>query len=175
MYSQTFTGSSAYYFLLFLKFQTEEITYDFEHRFTLSNDHISDSEDSTSNDAFLYINPNKSRTTLATQKMDKFLKKFISSISNLQINAAAKDLILKLSTTLVDQINEFNLDLMEDENGMNPIQVLQVSRQYVCDSIDLVSSSYKRKKNVITNNKYVAPIEIAIGTRWAKRSLMEFL
>lgn len=98
--------------------------------------------------------------------MDEFIKKFISSISNLQINVADADLVLKLSTTLVDQLHDFNLDLMEDENGMSPVQVLQVSRRYVRTSIYSVNSNYKRKKNVVANSRYVDPIEIAIGTRW---------
>lgn len=88
-----------------------------------------------SNDVFQNINPNKTRTNLATQKMGESIKKFISSISNLQINIADKDLILKLPVTLVDEINDFNLNLMEDENGISSTQVLQVSRQYVRNSI----------------------------------------
>lgn len=78
--------------------------------------------------------------------MNEFIKTFIASISNLQINIADKDLILKLSSTLVDELNDFNLDLMEGENGMSSKEVLQVSRQYVRNSIYSMNSEYKRKK-----------------------------
>lgn len=112
---------------------------------------------------------------MATQKIDEFVKKFISSISNLQISVADKDLILKLSTTLVDQLNDFNLDLLEEENDMSPKQVLQVSRQYVRTSIYSVNSNYKRKKTssqtVATLIRLKSPLEQDGQT--AKRNLME--
>lgn len=101
--------------------------------------------------------------------MSDFLTSFILSITQLKITEKDRNILLKLCAKLVSKLNSFNLILIEEDNDMSASQVLDVTSKFVNATIFNVDSKYKRDKSVKANHSYVAPREVAIGTRYELR------
>lgn len=138
--------------------------HEFEHQFVLSEENQSKHNDDEQ--TFKYVNSNRSATATATSKLDDFMKMFIRSITNMKMTEADVNCIMKLSASLVENLNAFNLSLIEDDNGLTVAQTFGVTCKYVQSSIFAVNTKYKRTKNAKSNEFFVAPTEVAIGTRW---------
>lgn len=122
-----------------------------------------------SNETFSYSNPNKNLTTIASEKLNVFLKSFIVSIVGMKIAQKDINLIFKSSACLVAKVNEFNKSLIKDNNGLEVNQAIQTSTAFVQSHLLAVSSRHRRNKIVASNPLYVTPKEVAIGTRWESR------
>lgn len=59
-----------------------------------------------------------------------------------------------------------NSILIDDENGLNPLQALDLMTAFICKKIKRIDSRYKREKIFTSHPLYVAPREIAVGTRF---------
>lgn len=143
-----------------------ELSYIFEHRFDL-NAEPSFNESST--DLITYINPKRSATSIASNDMLEFMNTFIYSFSQVKLTEKDRTIRLKSCIQLVKQLNSFNLSLIEDNNGMTPPQVLEVTSKFVQDRLFSVDAKYKRDELIQENALFIAPKEIAIGTRYELR------
>lgn len=143
-----------------------ELSYIFEHLFDL-NAEPSFNESST--DLITYINPKRSATSIASNDMLEFMNTFIYSFSQVKLTEKDRTILLKSCIQLVKQLNSFNLSLIEDNNGMTPPQVLEVTSKFVQDRLFSVDAKYKRDKLIQENALFIAPKEIAIGTRYELR------
>lgn len=100
-----------------------------------------------------------------------YLHKFSSQIENLMLRQTDLDIIYTLVGELVNEMKHVNATLIQDSNGLDPLQVLDRTSTMISDHFDSVSSNYKRKKLFTSLPLYVAPQEIAIGSRFElKRS-----
>lgn len=76
------------------------------------------------------------------------------------------DAIYKLAGCLVNEVNLVNSNLIQDTNGLNALQVLDLTTSIVSKKFEEVNSHYKRSKLCESNLLYVAPKEIAVGSRF---------
>lgn len=116
--------------------------------------------------SYEYSNSNKTDTFLATERMSTFVNGFISQINDMVLRQCDQDRIFKLAGDLVNEMKAVNSTLIEDSNGLNPLQALNLTSTAITDAFDKVDSSYKRKKMCTSHPLYVAPREIATGTRF---------
>lgn len=113
-----------------------------------------------------YVNPNQSITNIATDDMKSFLDSFISSIIKLNISEGDLSIVFQLCAKLISSLKEFNLRLIEDCNGLDEKQILETSSHFTQNLLFKIASKYRRKKIIESSGHYVAPKEVAIGTRW---------
>lgn len=91
---------------------------------------------------------------------------FSRSIIQLDLKQSDTSSIFKLCSDLISCVQDMNLKLIEDDNGMSPPQALQVTDRLVRNTIFQKASTYKRHKIIKSNELYVSPKEVAIGTRF---------
>lgn len=117
----------------------------------------------------IYANDNVSDTNKATKEVLDFVEMLTTSIIELQLKHSDTNLIMKLFVGLAKNLNVLNLRLIEDTNGMNVPQVLEVTTDLIRKKLFRSDSAYKRHKIITSNQFYVAPKDTAIGTRWELR------
>lgn len=76
------------------------------------------------------------------------------------------DTIYKLVGELVSEMEYVNSTLIQDSNGLNPLQVLDRTSTTITKYFEKINSNYKRTKLVTSHPLYVAPQEVAVGTRF---------
>lgn len=103
---------------------------------------------------------------MATQRLSKFLQDFSSQINGFAIKQSDLDTIYNLADGLVSAVQSTCLSLIEDSNGFDPSQVLDLTSSLVSNHFDQFKSRYKRDKMFTSHPLYVAPTEIGIGTRF---------
>lgn len=115
---------------------------------------------------FDYSFPEKSETFLGSHKLYDFLQRFSSEIEGLMLKQHQMNLLFSLCGQLVCEIKDANNHLMNDTNGLNPVQVVDLTADFACNELKKVQNSYKRNQLYISNDLYVPPQEKAVGTRW---------
>lgn len=142
----------------------------FEHKFHPYNEEDNDCESDASN--IFYSNFNhQSETTKASEEMLNFVEKFATSVRLLNLNQSDATIIFKLCSDLVERFKDFNLKLIEDDNGMNPAQALEATFHLVQSKISQFDSAYKRKENTESSRYFVAAEDMAIGTRFELKTI----
>lgn len=76
------------------------------------------------------------------------------------------DLVFSLCSELICGLKDVNTRLIDDENGLNSTQVLDLTTDFVCNEFKKVKNSYRRNKLYASDELYVPPQEKAVGTRW---------
>lgn len=109
------------------------------------------------------VNEN-SNVDIALQKAISNVKEFVDSILALNLNQKSTDSILKSSQSLVNTVNELNFQLLE-EGGRTEF-CLDSSTELLCNELSSYDTYYKRSTEISENPFYVAPKELAIGTRF---------
>lgn len=113
----------------------------------------------------------KSDTNKATEEILEFMESFTTSIMKLNLKQCDTNLIFKLSGNLVENLNKLNSRFIEDNNGMNTPQVLQITADLVRSRIFKMKSAYQREQHIVSNQFFVAPKDTAIGTRWELKKI----
>lgn len=126
----------------------------------------SEVDESANASAILYVNDKRSETIKATEKMLDSVESFSSSLMRLNLKQSDTDLIFKLCVELFADLKETNLKFIEDDNGMSAQQIVEVTNDLVCKKLHQTNSAFKRSKIIETNDFYVSPKEVAIGTRF---------
>lgn len=122
--------------------------------------------DSLNASDIIYTKEHISNTNGATKEMLDFIQTMIASITELQLKHRDTNVIMKLCSDLVKNLNGLNLSLTEDNTGMTASQVLEVTTDLIRGKIDRSNTQYKRHQNTLSSKFYVAPKDTAIGTRW---------
>lgn len=76
------------------------------------------------------------------------------------------DSIFSLCTELACEMKDANTRLINDVNGLNPTQVVDLTTDMVCNEFKKTKNSYRRNQLYTSNELYVPPQEKAVGTRW---------
>lgn len=76
-----------------------------------------------------------------------------------------KDKMFHSCVNIVNQIGAMNREMIQQENGMQPLSVIEATSTFFSDAIETFTSRCKREKKMFENQYYVAPKEIAVGTR----------
>lgn len=139
-------------------------SYIFEKSFHFGN--RSNLDSAKEDEPINYVNPNQSITNIATADMKSFLDSFISSVIKLNVGEGDLSVIFQQCAKLISNLKEFNLRLIEDCNGLDEKQVLEISSQFTQNSLFKIASKYRRNNIIKSNENYVPPKEVAIGTRW---------
>lgn len=130
--------------------------------------HVANSNNKIANDATKYEikYKNTSNTEAATEKIKTFLKAFGDKTLSLGLQENQMNAVYKMSIELVHQVNQFNVDLLDNDKTLPISHVLESSTNFVCSEISRFNSAYNRCKMSKQNKQYVHPKEMAIGTRW---------
>lgn len=134
----------------------------FENVYPIPNDNIGAQEDVVNCNKFP-INTDSSDTSRACAAMDNYITYFVSGISKLRRNQNQTNTIFKLVEDSFTHAKLFNTRLMEDMNGMNGIEVLDVTTNFICSRLSVNRTKYKRGKRLEENELYVKPTEMAVG------------
>lgn len=145
----------------------------FEHNFQFDDENaaslpLNDFEDTC---GIIYANPNESDVKKATETVLNFMGKLTRSIILLNLKQSDTNIVFKLCGDLIENVNKLNLTLINDDNGMTAPQVLGLTTELVRSKVFQFSSAFKRKQDMISDEFYVAPNEIAIGTRFELKKL----
>lgn len=140
--------------------QIESNAYEIPTIFTLNDIDEHDNNDYSLN------NLKDNQTHQACLDMEEFLTSFIANINSLAVNIQTKDRIFSSYSELIRKVHELNVCLLNDNNGMNAVHASSMSTDFVCKTFKRFETKYKRDKHFETNDKYVAPEEMAMGLRW---------
>lgn len=108
--------------------------------------------------------PNKSEAFLGGQDLQNFLQRFHGDVQRLMLKQSDLNIIFGLSSQLVTEMTKVNSRLIKDENGLDPLEVIDITSHLACHEIEKFETSFKRKKIYAVNPLYVAPQEKAVGT-----------
>lgn len=103
--------------------------------------------------------------------IDYFLEKYSAQIAKLSLPEKTTDTILEISKELVQQFASFSLRLMEESNGFDDIQSLNEAKDYICQKLTTIDTSYKRTMQTKSQETYLVPQELALGTHWEMKQM----
>lgn len=112
---------------------------------------------------------NRSETVRATEILLDRVESFTNTIIKLSLKQSDTDLIFKSCCDLISYVKETNVKFIEDDNGMSAQQIMEVTHDMACGKMFRKMSAFKRSKHTESNDLYVAPKEVAIGTRFELR------
>lgn len=110
-----------------------------------------------------YVHPAPENS--ASQKMHDFVDHFMSEIYSMKLKESDFDKTLKLVTELLNIVHDTNKNLIEESNGLNPLDAIDMTNATICSTLSSFNSSFKRKSKYVSNRFFVAPKEMSIGTR----------
>lgn len=122
--------------------------------------HIGSSETTTTDDVIEFI-----EVETEIGKLCNTIKNTINQMSQLGIPNKQKDQMFKIFLELFEGCSRLNQHLVEEDNGMNPIEAIESTKNFISSAINEVKTNYKRSKMYSDNPYYVAPVEKAVGTR----------
>lgn len=120
---------------------------------------------SESNNAYAFTNAEKSETRNDIQ-IDQILQCFHSDIATLKLNQKSSNVVYESSIDLVNNVKQFLSHLINDDNGLNTSQALDIGTKLVCDKLSEHSSNYKRARVYESNELYVPSQQMSLGVRW---------
>lgn len=106
------------------------------------------------------------QTQKAQEEMATFLDKFAENIISLNLKQTDTSFILQSCSDLVKNNCKMNEVLIKEQTSSAPTEILKITSNFICDKFSSLNSVFKRTKDYEVKPSYVAPIEIAIGTRW---------
>lgn len=142
----------------------DEFSHFFEYHFKI--DAETEAVDSAGSSVFIHTNANRSEANKTADEVLSFVDSLIKTIIMLNLKKSDTNSILKWCSDLIKNVNKLNLKLIEDHNGMSAQQVLEATTDLICGKIYKLSSTYRRKNEIESDQFYVAPKEVAIGTRF---------
>lgn len=98
--------------------------------------------------------------------MSEFLSLFNNELCGLMLGQEASNVIYKLCINLVRKMRQFQIHLINEDNGMNTAQALDMSANAVCNKLSEYSTNFKRCQQFSSSEMYVAPQQLSLGVRW---------
>lgn len=136
----------------------------FEHQFQFNLETDCIEPDDTR--MIVYVDENQSEVNKITADVLNFVETLTKSIILLNLKESDTNSIFKLCADLIKNVNELNSKLIENENGLNAQQVLELTTDLIRGKVFQLGTSFRRKKDAKSNPLYVAPKELSIGTRY---------
>lgn len=114
----------------------------------------------------------ESSSTNATDEFNTLLSAHSNKIMALNLKQNDTNSIYEMSMTLLKQFAELNQKWMSDDDvGLNPQMILELTYDIAHDKLSSFRTQYKRDKIVASNEQFVQSIEKAIGTRWELKTI----
>lgn len=155
--------------------QIFEVTDTLEHEF--QSLHLSNNENTTANSPvnsdIVHISSNKTETQRATDDALLFMDGFTKSIVDLNLSEKNTNAIFRLCGTLVNNLKNLAVRMNNDDNQMTPSHIIESSTNLFLDQLTKRNSTFKRNKQLSSSCFYVPPREIAIGTRWELKKVID--
>lgn len=104
-------------------------------------------------------------TPSQTDEISDFLKRFANKIQSMFLTNDKTNQIFDLSIGLVEEFTRHCQDLLKN-NRYDVSQVLDLALSSVRNKISENRSAYKRHKNLVKNDLFVEPKQMALGTHW---------
>lgn len=124
-----------------------------------------DNESLQPNNVYEFTTSGKSKT-INEFEMDKFLDGFNNELFALMLNQETTNKIHKMCIDLLNNVKQFSNHLINDENGMNSSQALDICTTFVYHKLSEYSTNYKRCKKSESSESYVPPQQLSLGVRW---------
>lgn len=93
--------------------------------------------------------PNKSEAFLGSQDLQDFLQRFYDDVQRLMLKQSDLNIIFGLSSQLVTEMTKVNSRLIKDKNGLNPLEVIDITSHLACNEIEKFETTFKREKKNI--------------------------
>lgn len=111
------------------------------------------------------IESQPSENECSEHKMNEFLKSFNDKLCGLMINHNQTTEIYSLCADLVNNMHEFNRNLIL-ENSLDALCALKLSTKFVSCKLEEFSTRHKRDKRLKSKELFVTPQELALGLRY---------
>lgn len=80
-----------------------------------------------------------------------FLDSFNGDVCGLMLKQEQTDAIYKLCLNLISKMKKFNVHLLNENNGLNAAQALDLSTKAICHKLSEYSSNFRRSRKFETN------------------------
>lgn len=114
----------------------------------------------------IFASNDKSETAVASEDISNAIDDFITEILDLKLNQKSLDAIFKSSENLIKSMQVFNNRIINDSNGMNSVQSLNMAGDFACEKLSKYNTQFKRSKAYQKDDNYVAPKEYSLGLRY---------
>lgn len=108
----------------------------------------------------------KTETEKANVNFDIFLNEWISQITSLNLKESDKNTVLNSCKVLMERTGQFNITLINENNGLHSTDVIDISTTLINNKIEKFITKYKRDKKISADPAYVKPQEKALCTRY---------
>lgn len=146
-----------------------------EHKFSVLN--ISSNENqpkkSYGQSDFVHNGSKRTDTQCATDDALEFISCLTRSIIDLNLSEKNTNAIFRTCGELVTNLKELIVRLLNDDNQMTPSHVVESSSNFFLNQLRERNSTFKRSKQLSASGFYVPPKEIAIGTRWELKKVID--
>lgn len=123
----------------------------------------------TQQEEFVYFNQKKSEHTRATEDFNQFLEASVKLILEMKLKRTDTDKLFQLIVGLLKNVKSVFQNWTNE--FVDPLDAIDLITQIACNHFQTFASAYKRNQELISNNRFVAPVEIAIGTRWEMKKI----
>lgn len=111
-------------------------------------------------DSFIVLDTSKHK-----QSYLETLDSCLSPMDSFSMKHSEKDEMFRSCLNIVNQMSVMNKEMIQQENGMDPLHVIEATSIFFSNAIATFTTRYKRDKQICRSPRYVAPKEMAIGTR----------
>lgn len=100
-----------------------------------------------------------------TQNHRVLLESYLNQMNCFSMKHSEKDQMFHLCYNILNQFGVMCKEMIQQEDGMDPLSVIAVTSTFFNNELETFTTRHKREKQMSENRYYVAPKEIAIGTR----------
>lgn len=100
------------------------------------------------------------------EKANAFLKSLVSEVHSYGLKYKTVDCLFKLFGKLVREVSNINISLIQSGDGVNALEVIDSTSDFLCNKIRDHDSKYKRQQKNEADCFYVKPEERAVGAHY---------
>lgn len=117
---------------------------------------------------FQYDFKEKSRSHVTFGKLRSFLSSWIKEIISMKLNTKTTTKIFQLSSKLIDETSDINIELLSDlgDETETIVKQINLTKDMIHSEFSLYNNRYKFNKQLGLMSSYVHPEERAVGTRY---------
>lgn len=102
----------------------------------------------------------------AKHMCDFLMNVFAKNIDSLSLNDTAVNVIYKNTEKLIEELNVFFTNSLQNHSSAKPVEVLSAASNLVLNKVKCLDSDFKRNKKIESQPNYIRPQEICIGVGW---------
>lgn len=145
----------------------------FSHQFKPADVDIVENCEQHNDSFFVYDFPEKSKISVATEKMKEGVNSFHSLVSSLKLNQTQTNGLYKAVNDFTRMASEFYSTSIEENASVSIQHALEQATDMVCSHLEERVTAHKRHKQLKMSNFFVQPKELAIGLRWERKKIQK--